>query len=293
MGARRALPAGESCETLILHLKNPLLAPPAAREAMILLQTQHQTTMRCIAAFDGLSQDDTLTAVRRLLMTDYAGPASAEDLRTLRNEIKDALVSFGASVIEGTVSFARALHGKLPLAIVTQTKEEDMRNQARALGIPLDLFDALECAGDQPTAQGVDGKTLAYQRACRRLGCHPNASIAIEDADGGAAAARAAGLLVLGLRENRNRQSLRQARLIVPDLSRLATAASVEALAANDVDDVFRMLPRHLASITVASSLGGTSLSTAEVSHGGGIGRPLECAWAATLSGDPAKSSSA
>ena len=277
---------GKVDRNIIDRLKDPTQAKRAAAEAMALLNQHFELEFRTVAAVAGLSQDDTLQAVWRLLMADYRGQATQEDLRDLRNAIRDPLILYCSAVLGGTVVFIRAAHGTLPLGLVTQAKRKDVYRQADALGIPIELFDAIECAGDYEPVEGVDAKRVAYANACRRLGRSPIAAIAVEDADGGLRSAKAAGLRCIGLRAPGNRQALRLADLVVPDLGLLAPPEIIEILKGPDVDDVFRRLREPAAAVTVANIVGGRNLSTAEVRAGGEMVNPLDCAWTTAIEGD-------
>lgn len=96
-----------------------------------------------------------------------------------------------------------------------------MEEQADTHDVPLGLFGAMECVGDPSylaIGERLDPKAVAYGRACKRLNVKPDDSIAIEDSDSGLAAANAAGLICIGLREPSNQQRFNNALIVVPDL---------------------------------------------------------------------------
>ena len=177
-----------------------------------------------VTALTGLSRDDTRKEVWRLLMADYAGRRDEGDLQKLRNEIKDALIIERSEIIPGTRQLSDAAWGRLPMALVTQTTTKDVIDQAKSLGIQLERFKHIECAGDEFYRQiTLDKKAIAYTIACRQLDVQPSHAIAFEDSDSGIKSAAAAGLDCVALREPHNRQQLKLARIVVPDLKVLAS----------------------------------------------------------------------
>lgn len=280
---------GEVDKALIDRLRDSANAKSAAIEAFDLLRQHHKSAMVAVASFDGLSREETRQRVWRLFMAGYHGQATEEDLERLRNSIKDHLILYASEVIQGTLEFIRAAHGKLPLGAVTQAKLLDVKAQAEALNFPIELFDVFECAGDPfYRSIAIDKKAAAYVIAARRLGATPLNSIAFEDSDGGLdSASRGAGLHCIALRQIQNRQSLKLARLVLPDLGLLAKPEIIGILADQSVKDVLHRLRESVGAITVGNILGGRRLSTSEIHAGGDAAGTIECTWPNVLEDDP------
>jgi HAD superfamily hydrolase (TIGR01509 family) len=212
---------------------DPEAARVAARHAVTLLATQYMDDLATVSTFEGKSRSETLAAVWKTIMHGYTGPATTRDVEAVRNDIKDSLISYTATPIAGTVEFIRAAHGrKLPLGLVTQAKLEDVESLARELEVPIEMFGAKECTGDEFYAhmKGINPKAVAFAVACARLNIDPAASVACDDADAGIEAAVAVGLHCIGLRRPDSRQSFAKASLVVSDLGTLATPEALEAL---------------------------------------------------------------
>jgi HAD superfamily hydrolase (TIGR01509 family) len=211
---------------------DPAKARLVAQEAVTLLREQHVAALQTVSAFEGLSRRETLEQAWRTLMQGYAGPATKQDVETVRNDIKDALISYTSTPIAGTVEFIRAAAGlQLPIGLVTQAKLEDVESLAGELGVPIDLFGARECTGDEFYAQmkDVNQKAVAFAVACAKLNIDPATSVACDDADAGIEAAVAVGLHCIGLKRRDSRQSFAKASLVLNDLGALATPAALQA----------------------------------------------------------------
>jgi beta-phosphoglucomutase-like phosphatase (HAD superfamily) len=268
-------------DDLIEPLGDPVTSRHAVKTAMARIEDEHRHLFDRIARAAGLSRDDTRRLVWQL-RGDYTGAASELDLGTLRNRVKDSLIRHASHAISGTRHLIDALHGQLPLGLVTQARRADVDQQAKAMGIALDRFDTIRCAGDALVGSGEDVKTLAYKEACVELGIDPADAIAIEDADGGLASAHAAGLTCIGLRQSGNVQALRLAGLVVPNLALLATADAVAILAGAPRDLLIPGLRQVVPGITTATSVGGRNITTVEI-EASGPGTPIECVWASAI----------
>jgi beta-phosphoglucomutase-like phosphatase (HAD superfamily) len=273
---------------LIDELSDPADPGRAVNRALLFLQERFPREERAIAALAGLSRPDTRTHVSKFV-TGAGGGGSEDDLDRLRNRIKDALILNSSTVIPGTLTLIRAAHDAgIPIALVTQAAGADVAAEARVLGIPVELFDAIECAGDYEPSGDVDNKRRAFQNACRRLACDCADGIALEDSDSGIASAASAGLRVIALRRRGNRQALKTAAVVLPDLGLLSARAMLDRIKSEPLDRVFHDLRRTVASpAVVASVVGGTRLTTAEVTAAGDRAPALDCAWAAAIDGDP------
>ncbi|HEV2593067.1 MAG TPA: HAD family hydrolase, partial [Gaiellaceae bacterium] len=87
-----------------------------------------------------------------------------------------------------------ALRGRIPIGVASNSSRELVETALRGAG--LGEFDAIVAAEDVAVAKPAPD---AYLEACRRLGVEPGRAAAIEDSPAGAAAAKAAGMLVIGL----------------------------------------------------------------------------------------------
>ena len=122
-------------------------------------------------------------------------PGRGEALRLELLELAAHAVEAGAAPRAGAAELVTELRGSVPLAVAS--------NSPRAI---LDL--ALEAAGMSGVLDVVlGGDEVArpkpapdiYALACERLGAAPGDSVALEDSPTGVAAARAAGLYVIGV----------------------------------------------------------------------------------------------
>jgi len=209
---------------LLDRLKTASQSKAAAHEVIAMLTTKHPNLLMQVCAMAGQSRPATCKGVAKLILGDDS-PSTQAELDRERNSLRSPLLLYQSEPISGTLELLRALHGRVPLGLVTQAASPDVEKQAAALSIPLDLFGAVECVGDpfyESMAESVDRKTVAYAVACARVRCKPSNSIAFEDSDSGLESAKAAGLECIGLRESTNHQQLTLAGLVVPDLGALA-----------------------------------------------------------------------
>jgi beta-phosphoglucomutase len=140
----------------------------------------------CAAAL----RDAGLPAARR-------GPATVRSLvarkrRRFRRLVREAGVGVGA----GAARLVRRLAASAPLAVVSGAARVEIEDALRRAGLRR-LFRVVVAAEDvrrcKPDPEG-------YRRALGRLGVrHPAGCVAVEDSPGGIAAARAAGLRVIGV----------------------------------------------------------------------------------------------
>jgi HAD superfamily hydrolase (TIGR01509 family) len=84
----------------------------------------------------------------------------------------------------------------VPLAVASNTPDRFTAAALGASGLPTEVFSTVVCAGD-----GLAPKPApdVYLAACRNLGQPPERCVAFEDSPTGAAAAKAAGLRVVGV----------------------------------------------------------------------------------------------
>jgi HAD superfamily hydrolase (TIGR01509 family) len=109
--------------------------------------------------------------------------------------VLDAVEEHGADAMPGARALVADLAGKVPLAVASNSTRQLVGAVLRASGLP-DVWDAVVCAGD-----GLRPKPEpdVYLAACRELAVAPERSLALEDSPTGVAAARAAGMRVIGI----------------------------------------------------------------------------------------------
>ncbi|MGD0273285.1 MAG: HAD family phosphatase [Gaiellaceae bacterium] len=104
-------------------------------------------------------------------------------------------ITAGAELRPGALELFDELHGRWPLAVASNAPRRHLLAGLRRVGL----------AGEFEVALGVEDVSAPkpspdlYLRACELLGVDPARSIALEDSPPGVAAARAAGLYVLGV----------------------------------------------------------------------------------------------
>jgi HAD superfamily hydrolase (TIGR01509 family) len=109
--------------------------------------------------------------------------------------VLDAVEEHGADAMPGARALIADLAGKVPLAVASNSSPQLVAAVLRASGLP-DVWDAVVCAGD-----GLRPKPEpdVYLAACRELAVAPERAVALEDSPTGVAAARAAGMRVIGI----------------------------------------------------------------------------------------------
>jgi HAD superfamily hydrolase (TIGR01509 family) len=95
----------------------------------------------------------------------------------------------------GAENLVRELKARVPIAVASNTPERLVRGALACAGVT-EYFDVVVTA-DQ-VAEPKPSPDV-YLRACELLGAAPSRSIALEDSPTGAAAARAAGMFVIGI----------------------------------------------------------------------------------------------
>lgn len=123
---------------------------------------------------------------------ERSGPLLAEQLIAA---YRDAVDEHGVDPMPGAGELVVALADRVPVAVASNTREADTRRVLVRSGLP-DVFTAIVCAGD-----GIAPKPAPdlYLAACAALRTDPSAAIAFEDSPTGVAAARAAGMHVIGV----------------------------------------------------------------------------------------------
>jgi HAD superfamily hydrolase (TIGR01509 family) len=129
--------------------------------------------------------------LERLL--DQPGRAEAlgqELLQLVERRLLEEAVAF-----PGAEDLVQELKGRLPIAVASNTPEHLVRGALACAGLA-EYFDVVVTA-DQVAEPKPSPD--AYLRACELLGAAPSRSIALEDSPTGVAAARAAGMFVIGI----------------------------------------------------------------------------------------------
>lgn len=101
-----------------------------------------------------------------------------------------------AQPIEPVVAFARAVHGRVPLAVGSNAERVVVKSTLAALGIG-GLFDAIVAVDDVAKPKPAPD---IYLQAADALGVPPSACLVLEDSAEGLAAARAAGAFAIDIR---------------------------------------------------------------------------------------------
>jgi HAD superfamily hydrolase (TIGR01509 family) len=123
-------------------------------------------------------------------------PGRAAELIEELNELVVAELEHGVEEMLGAREVLERLRGKVPLGLVSNSPLRFVRRSIELAGIG-DFFDVVlsahEVAAPKPAPD-------PYLEACRRLGVEPGPDVvALEDSPTGVAAARAAGLTVIGI----------------------------------------------------------------------------------------------
>jgi HAD superfamily hydrolase (TIGR01509 family) len=140
------------------------------------------------------------------------------DEERLRRALGDTFAAHPPGPLPGVHALVAALGARIPLAVASNAPRDLVITVLDGLEIRA-AFDAVvsaeETAADKPAPD-------VYLEACRRLGVAPSDAIAFEDSPVGADAARAAGLVVVGVPSRRDMRidadlkvsSLRDQRLL-------------------------------------------------------------------------------
>jgi HAD superfamily hydrolase (TIGR01509 family) len=133
----------------------------------------------------------------RILETRLGEPGRAAELIEELNELVVAELEHGVEAMLGATELLRALKGRgTPIGLVSNSPLIFVERSLQIVGFD-ETFDVVlsahEVAAPKPAPD-------PYLEACRRLGVEPGPSVvALEDSPTGVAAARAAGLTVIGI----------------------------------------------------------------------------------------------
>lgn len=174
----------------------------------LLLETESRWTMAEERVCDAHSVAFTMDLKRQMLgssieragallaawvgLNSSHGPRMGKELLAAYRQVVD---EHGVEPMPGVVDLLRALHGRVPLAVASNTHEAETRRVIAAAGLP-EVFQAVVCAGGNiPPKPAPD----LYLAACAAMNAEPSNSVAFEDSPLGAAAATAAGMFVIGV----------------------------------------------------------------------------------------------
>lgn len=161
----------------------------AAAEEATVTRLGGEYTPELRAALHGRGAHDGGWIVAELLRRD--------DGDAIGKEVLDhalAALEREAKPVDGALELVQQLRGRIPIGVASNSARELVETALRGAG--LGAFDAIVAAEDVAAAKPAPD---AYVEACRRLGVAPGQAAAIEDSPAGAAAAKAAGMLVIGL----------------------------------------------------------------------------------------------
>ena len=142
-------------------------------------------------ALVGTAPVTAASILERLLELPGHGGELSEEMYALALEA----IATGAELRPGALELLDELHGRWPLAVASNAPRRHLLAGLRRVGL----------AGEFEVTLGVEDVSAPkpspdlYLRACELLGVDPAHSIALEDSPPGVAAARAAGLYVLGV----------------------------------------------------------------------------------------------
>ena len=117
------------------------------------------------------------------------------EARFLRHALQSAVEEQPIEPMPGVEEVLRALSPELPLAVATNAPASVVRTALRRVGLDR-FFPTIVSAEQTPAAKPQPD---VYTEACRLLGVDPSDAVAFEDSPLGAAAAAAAGLLVIAV----------------------------------------------------------------------------------------------
>jgi HAD superfamily hydrolase (TIGR01509 family) len=135
---------------------------------------------------------------RSLLELAAEGGASAaqvEALRRERNARYAELLRGGVAVLDGVVDALRALHGRVPMAVVTTSNRDHFELVHARTGL-LGFFDFVLASGEYERPKPHPDPYLA---AAARMGASPEECWAVEDSERGVLAASRAGMRCLAV----------------------------------------------------------------------------------------------
>lgn len=161
----------------------------AAAEEATVLRLGGEYTPELRAALHGRGARDGGWIVAELLRR--------EDGDAIGQEVLDhalAALEREAKPVDGALELVEQLRGRIPIGVASNSSRDLVETALRGAG--LGTFDTIVAAEDVAAAKPAPD---AYLEACARLGVAPGQAAAIEDSPAGVAAAKAAGMLAIGL----------------------------------------------------------------------------------------------
>lgn len=134
-------------------------------------------------------------AAAALLLAEYLG-ARHDPGDVARRMLAAATVQFAAGLEPrpGALALVAALHGRLPLAVATNSSRTLAQVALASVGLA-EAFETVVCADDVAAPKPAPDP---YLLACAHCAARPTRSVALEDSPAGTRSARTAGLWVIG-----------------------------------------------------------------------------------------------
>jgi HAD superfamily hydrolase (TIGR01509 family) len=151
----------------------------------------HEFDLEAKRALVGTAPETAARVLERLLELPGRGEEVSTELYALALEE----IAAGAEPRPGAVELLEALDGRWPVAVASNSPRSHLLAGLTRTGLR-DRFGAV--IGVEDVAEPKPAPDL-YLRACELLGATPTGSLALEDSPPGVAAARAAGLYVVGV----------------------------------------------------------------------------------------------
>ncbi len=151
----------------------------------------HEFDLEAKRALVGTAPETAARVLERLLELPGRGGELSAELYALALEE----IAASAAPRPGAVELLDALDGRWPVAVASNSPRSHLLAGLIRTGLA-DRFDAV--LGVEEVADPKPAPDL-YLRACELIGATPTSSLALEDSPPGVAAARAAGLYVLGV----------------------------------------------------------------------------------------------
>ena len=151
----------------------------------------HAFDLQAKRALVGTAPETAARVLERLLDLPGRGKELSAELYALALEE----IAAGAQPRPGAVELLGALDGRWPVAVASNSPRSHLLAGLERTGLAdgFDVVLGVEEVGEPKPAPDL------YLRACELLGVAPICSVALEDSPPGVAAARAAGLFVLGV----------------------------------------------------------------------------------------------
>jgi HAD superfamily hydrolase (TIGR01509 family) len=137
----------------------------------------------------------SLTKTGRALERLLGGGRTASQLADELIELAADEFARGVEPMPGALGLIEEISGRRPIAVASNSERRLVDLALAGSGLA-EAFDVVLAGDEVPNPKPAPD---LYLEACRRLGVPPHAATAIEDTPTGAAAARAAGLFVIGI----------------------------------------------------------------------------------------------